>query len=289
MNRLEFMDQLEQLLADIPEGERREAIQYYNDYLNDAGVENEEEVLAAFGSPEELAGSIREGLREENADAGEFSETGFLSGGEKKAFMEPRESAAGSYDRYDRYRNNRYQRGQYWNDRYRNGGGGRNAQNADGSAGSRYRGKEAYRQQENAGQEEADGYEAHNRKVRGGLLILLLVLAACAFPVLIPVTIGVGGGVLGGLLGILAGILGLIFGSAAVAIAGVIILGVGIVELFVSPMIGVALTGAGLVMLGVGMLLLWGLGWSVGKGVPALCRIIGNVCRRVFHKGGNQE
>lgn len=41
MNRLEFMQQLEALLSDISQGEREEALQYYNDYLNDAGVENE--------------------------------------------------------------------------------------------------------------------------------------------------------------------------------------------------------------------------------------------------------
>ena len=64
MNRIDFMRRLELLLSDLPENERREAIQYYNDYLNDAGVENEEEVLEALGTPEELAKSIRDGLRE---------------------------------------------------------------------------------------------------------------------------------------------------------------------------------------------------------------------------------
>ena len=62
MNRLEFMQQLEALLSDISQGEREEALQYYNDYLNDAGVENEQEVLDAMGSPEQLAKVIKEGL-----------------------------------------------------------------------------------------------------------------------------------------------------------------------------------------------------------------------------------
>ena len=31
MNRLEFMQQLEALLSDISQGEREEALQYYND------------------------------------------------------------------------------------------------------------------------------------------------------------------------------------------------------------------------------------------------------------------
>lgn len=77
MRRLEFMKNLEQQLQDITQSEREEALRYYNDYLDDAGLENEEEVLAALGSPEELAKSIREGLKEESREEGEFDEQGF--------------------------------------------------------------------------------------------------------------------------------------------------------------------------------------------------------------------
>ncbi len=77
MNRIDFMKRVELLLSDLPESERREAIQYYNDYLNDAGVENEEEVLEALGTPEELAQSIREGVREGDPERGGFSEEGY--------------------------------------------------------------------------------------------------------------------------------------------------------------------------------------------------------------------
>ena len=84
MNRIDFMRRLEILLSDLPENERREAVQYYNDYFNDAGVENEEEVLESLGTPEEVAGSIREGLREEAREKGEFSEKGFKQDGQKQ-------------------------------------------------------------------------------------------------------------------------------------------------------------------------------------------------------------
>lgn len=33
MNRVEFMAELERLLADLPEDERQAAVQYYADYL----------------------------------------------------------------------------------------------------------------------------------------------------------------------------------------------------------------------------------------------------------------
>ena len=76
MNRLEFMQRLEALLSDISQSEREEALQYYNDYLNDAGVENEQEVLDAMGTPEQLAKVIKEGL-DDNGRGGEFTETGY--------------------------------------------------------------------------------------------------------------------------------------------------------------------------------------------------------------------
>ncbi|WP_342756856.1 DUF1700 domain-containing protein [Kineothrix sedimenti] len=76
MNRLEFMQKLESLLSDISDGEREEALQYYNSYLNDAGVENEQEVLESLGTPEKIAKTIKEGLGD-NAAVGEFTETGY--------------------------------------------------------------------------------------------------------------------------------------------------------------------------------------------------------------------
>ncbi len=85
MNRTEFMGRLSVLLSGLPEGERKEALQYYEDYLDDAGVENEEEVLSALGTPEELAASIREGLRGGSEQHGEYSESGFYEKREKAA------------------------------------------------------------------------------------------------------------------------------------------------------------------------------------------------------------
>ena len=49
MNRMEFMAELERLLADMPEEERQAAVQYYADYLADAGEENETEALREIG------------------------------------------------------------------------------------------------------------------------------------------------------------------------------------------------------------------------------------------------
>ena len=58
MNRKEYMQLVEIALKDIPQSEKEEAIQYYNDYFDDAGEENEQEVISSLGSPAKLAESI---------------------------------------------------------------------------------------------------------------------------------------------------------------------------------------------------------------------------------------
>lgn len=73
MNRDRFMSELEQLLSDLPVEERREAIQYYNDYFDDAGPEKEAWVISELGSPEQVARTIREGMDED----GQYTERGY--------------------------------------------------------------------------------------------------------------------------------------------------------------------------------------------------------------------
>lgn len=77
MNRKDFIGKLSMLLAGLPEGERREAVQYYEDYLSDAGVGPEEDVQPILGTPEEVAASIRDGLKDVEGRQGVFSERGF--------------------------------------------------------------------------------------------------------------------------------------------------------------------------------------------------------------------
>ena len=73
MDRAEFLNRLEAQLLDVPQAEREEALQYYEDYLNDAGDAGDFDILQELGTPEEVADSIRNGLRQESSDAGERS------------------------------------------------------------------------------------------------------------------------------------------------------------------------------------------------------------------------
>ena len=73
MDRAEFLNRLEAQLLDVPQAEREEALQYYEDYLNDAGDAGDFDILQELGTPEEVADSIRNGLRQDSSGAGERS------------------------------------------------------------------------------------------------------------------------------------------------------------------------------------------------------------------------
>lgn len=62
MNREEFLRQLNVLLRDIPENDRLDAIAYYNDYFDEAGAENEKQVIAELESPQKVSEKIKEDL-----------------------------------------------------------------------------------------------------------------------------------------------------------------------------------------------------------------------------------
>lgn len=61
MNRLEYMTELASLLQDISEEDRRDAMEYYNAYFDEAGSENEQDVIKELGTPVRLAEQIKGG------------------------------------------------------------------------------------------------------------------------------------------------------------------------------------------------------------------------------------
>lgn len=59
MNRSEFFKKLEQGLTKVSKEERDAALDYYNEYFDDAGVENEQKVIEELGSPMQIAAKIK--------------------------------------------------------------------------------------------------------------------------------------------------------------------------------------------------------------------------------------
>lgn len=58
MTKGEFMRELEKLLSRLPQGEKRDALEYYNDYFAEAGITDDMLIPASMGTPAEIAESI---------------------------------------------------------------------------------------------------------------------------------------------------------------------------------------------------------------------------------------
>lgn len=189
MNRIEFMEQLDKLLSELPESERSEAMQYYNDYFDDAGPEHEQEILQELGTPERVAQIIKDGLFDKNSEKVEYTETGYHGATYEKVM-------------------------------------------------------------EIADRKKKSGGQADNQGDSVAKILLIIVLAIVALPVLI--------GALGTLFGVLlaAAIVIGVFALLGVGfiIGGIVMFIYGIVKLFVIPLGAVTLMGGGMVLAGLGIL-----------------------------------
>lgn len=87
MNRKLFIEKLTYLLQDIEDIEREEALQYYEAYFDEAGSENEAQVISDLGSPERVAAIIKAGLDNQFDQDIEYSEKGM----DNSNYKEPRE------------------------------------------------------------------------------------------------------------------------------------------------------------------------------------------------------
>ena len=81
MNRIEFMTELASLLQDIPAEERRDAMQYYNDYFDDAGEDQEQQVIDELESPQKVAEKIKADMTGEEVEQQAGGQTFFSGSG----------------------------------------------------------------------------------------------------------------------------------------------------------------------------------------------------------------
>ncbi len=275
MNRAEFMSRLAALLQDMPPAEREEAIQYYNDYFDDAGEGNEAGVIAALGSPEEIAKSIKAGLSD-GGNGGEFTESGFHGYEQRNknqvmSTERPPQDSAGA-------------------NAYGQQGNGYGTQgNAYGQQGNGYGPQgNSYGSQGPQGGAGADASRQPKKSMSGGKIALIIVFAI----LLSPVWIGVLGGFFGGALGLLGGLIGIFVAFLTVGIVltvvGAALVIAGIVALFAAPLGGMCLIGGGLIMIAVGLVFVWLMVLVVGTAIPALIRGVVNLCSRLLHRGGER-
>lgn len=263
MNRYEFMRQLEMLLSDITPSERNEALQFYNDYFDDAGAENEQDVIKALGSPAKVAATIKADLTG-NA-TGEFTETGYQDFHDKGQEIVKYGQNENGQDGSGQNQEGTYQGGTYqWNAGQNDSNQGNTYQN--GQAGSY--------QNMNSGK----------KGMSGGQIVLMVILCIFAAPILIPIAAVI----LVILVALAVTLFALFIGVVAVALAmvvvGIVLLVVGILKLFVAPFGGLCLAGTGLVCAGIGILFVILSVWVCVIAIPAVVKGIVNLCRIPFKK-----
>lgn len=259
MNRTDFMTQLERLLQNISPAEREEAIQYYNDYFDDAGAENEQEVIEALGNPARVAENIKRdilGNPGENAGRGPQASD--------RAVVE-----YGKTQNSDRQREERdSEQGIYLENKT---AAGKEVPSASVVQNGSYGQERVSGQGGMAGQNGISGKSG----MPGWAIVLITIGLIFASPLLL--------GIMGVVFGVLVAWLAFVFAFGMVAISLFIVLvvlvAVGVECLFVDPLVGIALMGGGMICGGIGILFLMLTVALAGIVTPAIFRGIG----RLFH------
>ena len=279
MNRAGFMSQLESYLADIPAAEREEALQYYNDYFEDAGAENEASVISSLGSPREIADNIKAELKGEaiptSASAGDHAVTKYgqiVPAGEMKteeSAESARSQAAGG------------QSGSFGGAGGQGGQGGFGGFGGFGGAGGQgdFGGFGGAGGQGGFGGSFAGAGAAVKEMGRKlplwAWIVLLIVLITVA-----PAIFGVLAGIFGAAVGVIAAWFSIIiaFGAAGfgLIVSGIVTSIVSIPCVTVEPIVMVLVLGVGLLLVSIGMLLMMLAVWMAGTATPKLIKWIGS-------------
>ena len=73
MTRKEYMEQLRKYLKRLPKEDYENAIEYFSEYFDEAGPENEQQVMEELGEPKEAARELLLNLLQESVGDGKDS------------------------------------------------------------------------------------------------------------------------------------------------------------------------------------------------------------------------
>lgn len=266
MTRDEFMKELAYLLQDIQEEDKEDAVQYYMDYFDEAGPEQESEVIRELGSPERISAIIRADIDGHLEKGGEFTESGY----QDERFRDPNYQVAKRFDLPEKQEEGGGQRG---------GPQNREAWQKDRQGTGPW----------NQGTWQKGGPESgQNQTPPRTSLLLKVILWIILIIVAGPILLGLGGGALGIVIGIGAAILGVLLFTGVITIVmtlcGTAMIPFGIVYMFTQSLDGFFMSGVGLIFLGIGILLISLSVLFYGKFIPFLIRGIVDTLHRLLHK-----
>ena len=253
MNRIEFMETLSRLLLDIPEEDRIDALKYYNDYFDDAGSENEQNVIEELESPEKVAMKIKAD-REDTGTTEEYdTDTG--KGQAERTSDSEYKAQTDTENTYQYYQEDR---------------------SGDEKDNKIYQDNGSYEygeRQEN---------KPWTNKWLKMILIVAIILVGC--PVIVPAAIGLLAAIAGILIAAFAFFIAIVIGFAAIVIVAIVLTAAGIGSMFVNIGAGLALFGAGMILIAVGAI-----GTVAGIRLciivfPGMIRGIVWILRKPFHR-----
>lgn len=257
MKRKEYMERLEQLLLVLPQEEREEALQYYSDYFDDAGIENEDRVILELGSPEEVAAKIRAGFA---GEYGEYSEQGY----EDTRFQNNQEIMAGE-------RNN------CANDEY--------GWKESSYAGANSEWKDSVYEAEMQG-ESKGGYKKKSKNTNVWKVVAIGLILLIASPIILPLGIAGIAVVFALVVALVAVVAAVGISGFAILFAGIAVIVAGIAKIILAPAVGILAAGIGCILLAIGIGISWLMISLAVKVVPGLLRGIVNLLRTPFRKAG---
>ena len=218
MNRDEFLNRLSELLGDVNDAEREEALKYYRDYFDEAGVINEQNVINELISPENVAETIKQGLGDEvlndNCDCGGSS------------FSKERPEAVNAADTYK-----------------------------DRASDAAINGSQESR---TAGEACAASYSPGNDKKSDGLSTGAIVAIVIVCIILSPVILSAGGTVLSAAASIIAVLLVITLLIAVcpfiLTLCGFAVIVAGVIEFMTNASVGALILGCGFITIGASLL-----------------------------------
>lgn len=252
MNRTDFMRQLESLLQNISSAERESALEYYNDYFNDAGPENEQAVIEALGTPARVAETIKK----------ELIANGYGDGPQQKAA--PGDRAIIEYGAAD---------------------SGESSESRDTGSSCR---ESSCRESSASDYGKAAASDGEKKKLSGAVIAVIVVLCVLASPVLLSVIAGIGSALLGILAAWFGVIIGLGVASVILLVLMVSLIVLGVIGIFTSPIGACGLIGGGLVCGGIGLLFLMLTVAMAGGATPAVFHFIASFVKGIFGRKENK-
>jgi uncharacterized membrane protein len=284
LNRVEFLNELEELLQDLETEEKMEALAFYDSYFEEAGELNEPVILRELGSPAKVAESIKKDLgaiKEE--ELGEYTERGYQSSNQSKDSIMKLNEVTTSDSKEANENELQSDTAIKQNSSYQS------QSTADQTQSANNKNQETSSQKSNtADQNQKENYQNQNMhyqnttyqnqrpvvKKTGINVFALILLCIFGFPIIIPLMIACFATVFALVVG---------FGGAGI---GCIVLGfsvfvMGVTKVFVLPLFGALSVGGGMICFGIGLLLFL-VACACAKMFPALIRGLVSLLKAPF-------